>query len=165
MRFVHLTIAALLTGCVPFAGPILNNNGCHYVLSGGYSESGSCQAFGGNNGTERSFTVAASGGSFSGAIIMGASGALTTGTYNIGNVPEGAGQLHEGNAAWAFVLNASGGDPANQGDFTLELDDTGPVTDGSTSQAWLSPHGTLKMNLPAVPNSGTSGVVQASLTF
>jgi hypothetical protein len=170
MRTTILAIFALM-GCAPTPSDLVPGapavSGCSYKLSGAITESGSCTVAGewSPSKSDLEFTVGAKSGGLSFGGNLSTTKQFTSRTWDNGNVLAGAGQNQQGNAVWAFVLNATNHDPPDQGSFSLTIDDPGMETVSSDASVWLSPKGKLTINMPAVPNSGASGVTTAEVSF
>ena len=145
--------------------------GCTFTLSGSDSTTGTCTAAAGydpSSGTNPglAISIASSSAVFNFGGQLSASNNFGAGaSYNQGTVVNAAGETLNGTAAWQVVIHDVSGMP-DQGSFTLQISDSGPVVTGNNgAMVWTSPHGTLTATMPADSGSTATGTVTAQATF
>lgn len=146
------------------AGP-----GCNFTLSGSISTMGFCTATASWDPAKPALAIAiaTNATAFSFSSQLSVTNDFTAGkSWNQGSVViAGAETIDGGTAAWQATAHNTSGMP-DQGSFTLDISDPGPVIAGNSGALiWASPHGTLDATMPAVTGSTATGTVTAQVSF
>ena len=140
--------------------------GCTWSVSGGATGSGTCSVSVAFGASTSQLAVAITGGTgfFTFSAQIGSTASFAAGTWTYASVSVAGADFVQIPVAWDMSKgNTSGTTP--QGDFTLNITQTGPdfMVDGG--DLWAAPHGNLTITMP--PSAGNTSMtnVTAVVTF